>query len=100
MQENIERHLALEQIAHYTGYSPSHFSALFRKATGESPLAYLNRQKIEHACLLLKTTDMRVNQICHKVGISDSYYFSRLFKQLTGVSPKQYRAQQDNDRCP
>lgn len=100
MQENIERHLTLEQIAHYTGYSPSHFSALFRKATGESPLAYLNRLKIEHACLLLKTTDMRVNQICHKIGICDSYYFSRLFSKLKGVSPKQYRALQDNAKTP
>ena len=92
MQENIEKRLTLEQIAHYTGYSPSHFSSLFRKATGESPLAYLNRLKIEHACLLLKTTDMRINQICHKVGISDNYYFSRLFKQYHGISPKQYRS--------
>ena len=92
MQENIEKRLTLEQIAHYTGYSPSHFSSLFRKATGESPLAYLNRLKIEHACLLLKTTDMRINQICHKVGISDNYYFSRLFKQYQGISPKQYRS--------
>lgn len=100
MQENIERHLTLEQIAQYTGYSPSHFSSLFRKATGESPLAYLNRLKIEHACLLLKTTDMRINQICHKVGISDNYYFSRLFKQHTGISPKQFRVPQDSGRCP
>ena len=100
MQENIEKHLTLEQIAHYTGYSPSHFSSLFRKATGESPLAYLNRLKIEHACLLLKTTDMRINQICHKVGISDNYYFSRLFKQHTGISPKQFRVPQDSGRCP
>lgn len=100
MQENIERHLTLEQIAQYTGYSPSHFSSLFRKATSESPLAYLNRLKIEHACLLLKTTDMRINQICHKVGISDNYYFSRLFKQHTGISPKQFRVPQDSGRCP
>lgn len=97
MQENIEKKLTLEQIAHYTGYSPSHFSSLFRKATGESPLAYLNRLKIEHACLLLKTTDMHVNQICHKVGISDNYYFSRLFKQQTGLSPRQYRSQRSSE---
>lgn len=91
MRENLEHHLTLEQLARYTGYSPSHFSLLFRQQTGQSPLAYLNRLKIEHACQLLKTTNMRVNQICHKVGIDDSYYFSRLFKQLTGLSPKDYR---------
>lgn len=91
MKENLERRLTLEQMARYTGYSPSHFSMLFRQHTGQSPLAYLNRLKIERACLLLQTTGMRVNQICHKVGFDDSYYFSRLFKQQTGLSPKQYR---------
>lgn len=91
MEENIERRLTLNQLAQYTGYSPSYFSQLFREQTGESPLARFNRMKIELACKLLKTTNMRVNQICHKVGIDDSYYFSRLFKQLTGYSPRQYR---------
>lgn len=91
MKENIERRLTLEHISQYAGYSLSHFSMQFRKNTGESPLAYLNRIKIERACQLLSTTNMRVNQICHKVGFDDSYYFSRLFKRLTGKSPKQYR---------
>lgn len=91
MKENVEKRLSLEQLARYTGYSPSHFSNLFRQQTGESPLACLNRLKIERACHLLLSTDMRVNQICHKVGLDDSYYFSRLFKQHTGLSPKQYR---------
>ena len=91
MQENLERHVSLEQLAQYTGYSPSHFSLLFRQQTGQSPLACLNRMKIERACQLLTTTNMRINQICHKVGFDDSYYFSRLFKQQTGLSPKLYR---------
>ena len=91
MQENLEHRLTLEQLARYTGYSSSHFSLLFRQQTGESPLAYLNRLKIKHACWLLTTTTMRINQVCHKVGFDDSYYFSRLFKQMTGCSPKHYR---------
>lgn len=92
MQENLERRLTIDDLARFAGYSPSRFSALFRQQTGESPLNHFNRMKIERACLLLKTTDMRINQICHKVGFDDSYYFSRLFKQLTGLSPKHYRA--------
>jgi AraC-like DNA-binding protein len=91
MHENLEHRLNLEQLAAYAGYSPSHFSLLFRQQTGQSPLAYLNSMKIERACQLLTTTNMRINQICHKVGIDDSYYFSRLFKKETGLSPKQYR---------
>jgi AraC-like DNA-binding protein len=93
MRENLEKRLTLEQIAHYTGYSPSHFSTLFRQRTAQSPLAYFNQLKIERACQLLTDTDMQINQICHLVGIDDSYYFSRLFKQYHGISPKQYRSQ-------
>ena len=91
MRENLERRVTLEQLARYTGYSPSHFSLLFRQKTGESPLSYLNRIKTERACRLLLETNMHVNQICHKIGIDDSYYFSRLFKQHTGLSPRRYR---------
>lgn len=94
MEENIERRLTLNQLARYTGYSPSYFSQLFRQETGKSPLAYLNELKIERACQLLETTDMHVNQICHKIGFDDCYYFSRLFKQLTGLSPRDYRQQE------
>lgn len=91
MRENMERRLTLDQLARYTGYSPSRFSFLFREQTGQSPLAYLNQIKIERACQLLQKTDMRINQICHKIGFDDSYYFSRLFKQQTGLPPRQYR---------
>jgi len=97
MHENMERHLTLDDLARYTGYSLSRFSQLFRQQTGESPIACLNRLKIERACQLLRDTDMRINQICHKVGFDDSYYFSRLFKQLTGCSPRLYRQQHAAD---
>ena len=91
MRENVEKRLTLEQLARYTGYSPSHFSNIFRQQTGESPLACLNRLKMERAGQLLLTTNMRINQICHKVGFDDNFYFSRLFKQHTGLSPRLYR---------
>ncbi len=91
MTENIERRLSLDSLAKYMGYSASHFSSVFRRATGESPLHYFNRLKMERACLLLSNTTMQINQICHKVGIDDCYYFSRLFSQTTGLSPKAYR---------
>ena len=97
IQENLERRLTLNDLARYTGYSASRFSQLFRQQTGESPINYFNRKKMEHAAHLLLTTDMRINQICPKVGFEDSYYFSRLFTQLMGCSPKQYRSR--NKSC-
>ena len=91
MKENMERHVTLQDMSDYIGYSVSHFSMLFKKSTGHSPLAYFNLLKIQHACLLLDTTDMQINQVCHKVGIADLFYFSRLFSRIVGMSPTDYR---------
>lgn len=93
MKENLEKKLTLNELAEYIGYSPSHFSALFKQTTGHAPLAYFNLLKIQQSCLLLNTTDMKINQICFKIGIEDTYYFSRLFNKLMGMPPKEYRKQ-------
>lgn len=91
MKENIEKKMTLTEIAEYTGYSASYFSNLFSKQTGHSPLSYFNLLKIQQACQLLDFTDMKINQICYKIGIEDTYYFSRLFSKMMGMSPRNYR---------
>lgn len=91
MKENIERRITLQDILDYVGYSSTHFSTLFKRQVGDSPLAYFNRLKIEQACHMLQTTNLHINQICYKVGIEDSLYFSRLFSKMMGMSPSDYR---------
>ena len=92
MEENTEKHLTMEMLSRYSGYSASHMSLLFRRQTGMAPMAYFNKLKMNEACYLLVHTDMKVNQICHKLGIDDSYYFSRLFSKVVGMSPRAYRS--------
>lgn len=91
MRENIEKKLTLAEIAAHTGYSPSHFSVLFSKRIGYAPLTYFNQLKVQQACQLLDFTDMKVNQVCYKIGIEDTYYFSRLFSKIMGMSPREYK---------
>lgn len=91
MNENLERRLTLADICRFTGYSQSQLSLLFKNRTGQSPLNYFNKLRMQRACQLLETTDMKINQICSKVGIDDCYYFSRLFTKTVGISPKRYR---------
>lgn len=91
MNDNIERKINLTELASYIGYSTSQFSLIFHNKTGHSPLSYFNLLKIQHACKLLETTNLKINQICSKVGIDDNFYFSRLFKKIVGISPKKYR---------
>lgn len=92
MKENIEKRLTLDEIARHVGYSTSHFLTLFNKRTGYSPLAYFNQLKIQQACQLLDFSNMKINQICYKIGIEDTYYFSRLFRKIMGMSPRQYKS--------
>lgn len=91
MKENMEKRLTLQDIAGEVGYSPSHFSALFKKKTGHAPLAYFNLLKVQEACVMLDGTNMKINQICYKIGIEDTYYFSRMFSKIMGMSPRTYR---------
>lgn len=91
MRENVENRITMDEVLRYVGYSQSHFSTVFKKKMGMSPLSYFNQLKVEHACKLLKTTDLKVNQICFKVGIEDSLYFSRLFSKIMGMSPTKYK---------
>ena len=91
MHENLENSIELEAVAKYVGYSPSHFSVVFKKATGVSPLAYFTQLKIDYACQLLRETVLKVYQISYKLGIEDPLYFSRLFSKVKGMSPSKYR---------
>ena len=93
MNEHIEKRLSRSDLADYSGYSASHLSDLFRKATGYAPLAYFNMLKVQYACQMLDNTPLRINQICYKVGFDDCYYFSRLFRKIKGISPSQYKQQ-------
>ena len=94
MQEHVEQRITLNDVLHYVGYSSSRFSKLFRQRTGCSPLAYFNLLKVQAARRWLDETDLCLNQICHKVGIADPYYFSRLFSKTMGLSPQAYRKRQ------
>lgn len=92
IKENIEKPLQLADIASHLGYSPSYFSSIFTQATGMAPISYMIQLKISRACSLLDFTNLRVNQICHLVGINDPYYFSRIFNKTMGMSPRKYRS--------
>ncbi|MDT3403101.1 AraC family transcriptional regulator [Mucilaginibacter terrae] len=91
MQENINQPLTLFAIATSVNVSTSHYSSLFKKRTGFSPIDYFNHLKIQKACQYLQFTQLRIREIALEVGINDPLYFSRLFTQTMGYGPKEYR---------
>jgi AraC-like DNA-binding protein len=94
MQSKLHQQLTVEDMALKQGLSTSHFSSLFRKATGMAPLDYFIHLKLQKACLLLYSSDIKVKKVATEIGYDDPYYFSRLFKKYMKVSPDQYRALQ------
>lgn len=76
-----------------TNYTSDHFRRLFKHETGKTPTAYLIDLRMEHAKKLLKQKDkisFSIKDIALLCGFSDPYYFSRLFKEKTGISPTEY----------
>ncbi len=92
MKEHLEEIIKVRELALINHLSESHFSQLFRKATGMPPIDYFILLKMQEACHLLYTTELRVKQIANKLGYEDAYYFSRIFKKTINTSPEVYRA--------
>lgn len=85
--------LALKHIAVWAGLTLFHFSRLFQREVGMSPIHYLNHYRVEKAKRILLTSDHPVSEIGQMVGIRNPSKFGRLFRQVTGATPSQYRAQ-------
>lgn len=78
-------------LSEWTSYHPDHVSRLFRAGTGLTPYSYFMNRKLESAKMQLSRTDDSIGIVADKVGIGTIHTFSRWFKQLTGMSPMQYR---------
>ncbi|MCP3775729.1 AraC family transcriptional regulator [Paenibacillus sp. MZ04-78.2] len=82
--------LTLEGLAQMAGLSVSHYSRLFKKYIGYSPIDYLTHLRVDRAKELLVLSDYRLKSIAGSVGYTDEFYFSRIFKKVTGFSPREY----------
>lgn len=94
----IHRHateyFTLEDVARHVGISPCYLTNRFSTETGMSMRNYITRLRMEEAQKLLLLQEMTVAQIAVAVGYDDVRYFSRLFKQHTGITPTEYRMSQ------
>ena len=92
MKKNYASPITVEDMARKFNFNASYLTRIFKKQTGESPVKYLLRLRIDEAKkLLLEHPDLSVKQISTLVGYEDQHYFSRFFKELTGLSPSEYR---------
>jgi len=81
----------LDKAAELLHMSPSHFMRLFRRATGEPLVPYLNRFRVAKAEALLASTNKSIAQVSQEVGFCDQSYFGYVFRKLLHITPREYR---------
>ncbi len=91
MHEHYAEPLSRQEIAEHVGLSEDYLTCCFRKELGLTPVAYLNRYRVQQARQLLKNTHKSITEIALDVGFSGSSYFSRVFRRETGMTPEVYR---------
>ncbi len=87
----IEEELSLDEMADEAGLSTAHFSQTFRKSTGKSPHQFVLNHRVERAKRMLRAADMRILDVAVACGFKTQQHFARVFRQLCGASPTEYR---------
>jgi len=91
IEDNPSSFVKLEEYASRCSLSKTQFIKLFRQITGETPIVFRQRIRLEKAEEMLLTTDLSVQDIATRVGFRDALYFSRLFHNKNGLPPRDYR---------
>jgi AraC-like DNA-binding protein len=91
IEHGYARHWTLSDILSIAHMSRSTLMRVFRKATGQTPIEYLVRLRIQKAMELLRHTDWTITRIALEAGFNDSNYFTRQFRRANNQSPSQYR---------
>lgn len=94
LREHIDVPYDGETTAAAANLSQSHLRALFERWVGESPRRFHTRSRIEHAARLLRDQELSVTAAALQIGFTDVRHFSRVFKSVTGLSPREYVQQQ------
>jgi len=91
IDSNLHRHITLEELGSVTRCNPAYISVKFKKETGFAVTDYINRAKIDAAKQLLQDTELTISDVAYTLAFSSQSYFSKLFRELTGEMPRDYR---------
>lgn len=91
MRENIHANVSLKDLARVAGLSVSHYCAQFKKKTMQTPLNLYTMMKVQRACQMLQEKDQTIKSVAYTLGFFDQYHFSKVFKQIMGTSPRDFK---------
>lgn len=93
IEQNFQNDISVEDIARFCGLNRSYFGKIFKDTVGSSPQDFLMNYRMVKATELLKMTQLSIGDISNAVGYSNQLHFSRAFKNIYGVSPRDWRKQ-------
>lgn len=91
IEQNFRRNITLNELAGLAHFTPSYISKQFHRETGQTIKSFINQKKIENAKYLLANTRRSIQEIAENSGFNNTSHFNRLFKQMTDMTPLQYR---------
>jgi AraC-like DNA-binding protein len=91
MTKHLNKTITMSDIANYADCSTSTLTRLFQKYLNKSPGQWLQEERLKQAAMLIATTILPFSEIGKRVGIDDQFYFSKIFKQHSGMTPTAYR---------
>ena len=91
MKEHLYETLTLDDICSHFHFGKSYLCRVFKENTGHSIMQYYTEMKVTEAKLLLHTTQMSITHISERLGFENPQYFARVFRKLTGNTPREYR---------
>lgn len=98
IHSNFNQDISLVAVANHIYRSPEYFSRLFKEEVGVNFSVYLIMYRLNYAKKLLATNDLQISQIAFEVGYTNPGYFSRIFKKYMGMTPEEYRSQENTKK--
>ncbi len=90
MEEHLSDNLSFSAICQYSAQSATNLKTIFKSVTGQGVMEYYRKLKIDQAKILLRESNGNITQIADDLGYTSVQYFSRHFKQATGMTPREY----------
>lgn len=99
MQVNLHRDISRDETARYVGISSSRFSQLLKERTGRTFTELLRQYRVDHAGVLLRTTEQSIAEIANACGFCDQSYLTHVFQDVKGITPRQFRDSARIEAC-
>jgi len=96
VKTNFQQDISLDEISKIANLTPTSFCRMFKSKTKKNFVEYLNEIRVSNACKYLIETDMGMSEIAYECGYKTASNFNKLFKKLTGTTPKEYRKKAEN----